>query len=66
MIKYNNKLQKRLNLDINYYKEYSLYYSPIEIEIKPIINRYGEFINISNIDKDYYHIYFDNKKKKII
>ena len=65
IIKYNKKIQKRLNININDYKEYPELYSPIEIEIKPITNRYGEFINISNVDKDYYHFYFDNGKEEI-
>ena len=66
--KYNKKLQKRLNININNYKEYSQLYSSIEIELKPTDNRYGKygkFINISDEDKDYYHIYFDNSKEEI-
>ena len=40
IIKYNKKLQKRLNININDYKEYSQFYTPIEIElILLIINR---------------------------
>ena len=60
IIKYNKKLQKRLNLNINDYKEYSLLYSSIEIELKNIEGKYGEFINISDEDKEHYHIYFDD------
>ena len=65
ILKYNKKLQKRLNLSINDYKEYSQIYSNIEIELKLNDNIYGKFINISNEDKEYYHIYFDNSKKEI-
>ena len=61
IIKYNKKLQKRLNLNINDYKEYSY----IEIELKIDEYKYGKFINISNEEKKYYHIYFDNSKEEI-
>ena len=64
IIKYNKQLQKRLNININDYKEYSEFYSPIEIELKLVDNRYGKFINISDEVKEYYHIYFDNSVKK--
>ena len=47
IMKYNKKLQKRLNLSINDFKEYyQMYYSPIEIELKLRENIYDEFINI--------------------
>ena len=64
IIKYNKKLQKRLNININNYIEYSQLYSSIEIEIKPVENKYGQFINILDEDK-YYHIYFDNSNEEI-
>ena len=66
IIKYNNNIKKRLNISIKDYKEYLEIYSPIELEIKPVNNKYGKFININNKeDEIYYHIYFNNKKKKI-
>ena len=65
IIKYNKKLQKALNLNINDYQEYSQLYTPIEIEIKLADNKYGEFINISDEDKKFYHIYFDNSNEEI-
>ena len=65
IIKYNKQLQKRLNININDYKEYSEFYSPIEIELKLVDNRYGKFINISDEEKEYYHIYFDNSIEEI-
>ena len=46
IIKYNKNIQQRLNLDINYYKEFSQTYSSIEIEIIPSKNKYDKFINI--------------------
>ena len=36
IIKYNNNIKRRLNININDYKEYSETYSSIEIEIIPI------------------------------
>ena len=41
IVKYNKKLQNRLNLSIEDYKEYS----SIEIELKLVNNKYGKFIN---------------------
>ena len=65
IMKYNKRLQKRLNLNINDYKEYSQLYSNIEIELKLVNNKYGEFLNIPDEDKEYYHIYFDNSNEEI-
>ena len=64
IMKYNKKLQKRLNININDYKEYSELYSSIEIELISN-NKEGEFINIPDNDKEYYHIYFDNSNEEI-
>ena len=65
IFKYNKQLQKRLNININNYKEYSQLYSSIEIELKLVDNKYGRFINISYEEKEYYHIYFDNSIEEI-
>ena len=65
IIKYNKNIKKRINLDINDFKEYSEKYSSIEIEIKLFRNKYGKFINIKNEEEIYYHIYFNNNKKEI-
>ena len=66
IIKYNNKIKERINICIKDYKEYSEIYSSIEIEIKPMENKYGRFINIKEGDEEYYHIYYnDNKKEQI-
>ena len=66
LIKYNKNIQKRMNININNYKDYSEKYSSIEIEIIPMKNEYGKFIDIKEEDKNYYHIYFnDNKKEEI-
>ena len=55
--KYNKNIKKRINININNYKEYSGKYSSIEIEIIPIKDGYGEFINIKKEDEKYYHIF---------
>ena len=63
IIKYNNKIKERINICIKDYKEYSEIYSSIEIEIKPVKNKYGEFINM-NENEIYFHIYFKIIRKK--
>ena len=66
VIKCNKKLQKRLDIDIKDYIEcYKLTCTSIELELMPVNNDYGLFINISDKDKKYYHIYFNNSKEKI-
>ena len=70
IIKYNKSIQRRINININNYKEYSEIYSSIEIEIKSMKNECGRFINgFINVDEDlkeYYHIYYnDNKEEEI-
>ena len=66
IIKYNKKIQKRLDININDYKEYSEHFTPIEIEIIPIKNIYGKFINISKKEEElYYHIYFNDSKEEV-
>ena len=63
IMKYNKILQKRLNLSINDYKKYFQLYSPIEIELYNIKSE-SKFINISNKDEKYYHIYFNNSNEE--
>ena len=65
IVKYNKKIQNRLNLSIKDYKEYSKIITPIEIEIIPNKGGYGKFINIKENDKLYYHIYFNDNKEEI-
>ena len=65
ILKINKKIQNRLNISIDDYKECSELYSSIEIKIKPAENKYGKFINIPDKDKEYYHIYFDNSNEEI-
>ena len=57
IIKYNKNIMKRINININDYKEFSEIYSSILIEIKPVENECGNFINIKKEeDEKYYHI----------
>ena len=67
IVKYNKKIQNRINLNIKNYKEYSEAFTPIEIEIIPTKDKYGKVLNINENDQLHYHIYFnDNKKEKKI
>ena len=61
IVKYNKKIQNRINLSVKDYKEYC----EIEIEIKTTKYKYGKFININENDKLYYHIYFNDNKEEI-
>ena len=65
IVKYNKRIQNRLNLSAKDYKEYSETFTPIEIEIIPDKGKYGKFININENDKLYYHIYFNDNKEEI-
>ena len=50
-IKYNKSIQKRIDININHYKDYSEKYSSIELEIIPMKEKYGKYINIKEEDK---------------
>ena len=66
IIKYNKKMQNRLNININDYKEYTEK-SPIEIDIIPkkVNYNYDKFIKLPCIsEKLYYHIYFNDNKEE--
>ena len=65
IVKYNKRIQNKLNLSIKDYKEYSETYTKIEIEIIPTKGKYGSFINIDENDKLYFHIYFNDNKEEI-
>ena len=64
IIKYNKKIKERINISIKDYKEYSEMYSSIEIEIKPVNNKFAKFINMNENEK-YYHIYLNDNKEEI-
>ena len=53
IVKYNNNIKQRLNLNINDFKKYSETHSSIEIEITTDIIGYGQFININDNNKLY-------------
>ena len=65
IVKYNKRMQNRMNLSVKDYKEYSETYSSIEIEIIPTKGKYGKFINIKENDELYYHIYFNDNNEEI-
>ena len=65
IVKYNKRIQNRINLSVKNYKEYSEAFTPIEIEIILTKDKYGKFININENDKLYYHIYFNDNKEEI-
>ena len=65
IVKYNKNIKKRINININDFKEYSEKYSSIEIEIKLVNNKYSKFINIKDEDELYYHIYLNKNKEEI-
>ena len=60
ILKCSKKLQKRTNLNINNYKKYSQYYSSIELTLTLDNYKNDKFINIPDLETEYYHIYFDN------
>ena len=62
IFKYNKNMKSKINI---YIKDYKEYYEQIEIEIIPILDKCGKFINIKKEDEKYYHIYFDDNKKEI-
>ena len=65
IIRYNRKLQKRFNLSIIDYREYTQIFTPIEILLKLSSNKYDIFINMNDELKEYYHVYFDNSNTEI-
>ena len=61
IVRYNKRMQNRLNLTIKNYEKFL----EIEIEIIPTKDKYGKFININENNKLYYHIYFNDNKGEI-
>ena len=67
IIKYNKKIQEKLDIRINDYKKY---YNQIEIEVIPTYPKYTtedkyKFINIVE-GQSYYHIYLNDDEKNEI
>ena len=65
IVKYNKKMQNKLNLSIKDYKEFLVKFSTIEIEIVPAKKIYSKFINICENEKLYYHIYINDNREEI-
>ena len=61
IIKYNKAIQKRINKDLNDYKNE---YYKIIIEIIPVEYSKGKIINVGKKYESYYHIYFNDIKKE--
>ena len=60
------KIQNKLDINSNNFKEFSEKFSSIELELTIIKKDYNKFINIlRDEDKVYYHIYFNDNKKEI-
>ena len=54
------------SININHYKVYSETKTSIELDIIPMKGENGKFIRSNEEDKKYFHVYFnDNKKKEI-
>ena len=60
IINHNKVFIRRLNLNINDYKEYSEKFSSIEIELILDKERYGKFINMKEGEESYFHIYVND------
>ena len=65
IIKYNKKIQKKLNLGLIDYKNNSELFSSIEIELELVENKFGKFINFKDKEEAYFHIYINNNKEEI-
>jgi len=63
IIKCSKKMQNRMNINMINYKTFS----DIEIDIKPVENRFGKIIKINKEEeKPFYHIYFNNNLNREI
>ena len=58
-------MKKKLDIEINDFKDYSEKFSTIEIEIIPAKDKYGKFINYKNNNNRYFNIYFNDEQKRI-
>ena len=65
-IRYNKSIQKRININVNHYKAYYETKTSIELDIIPMKGEYVKFLNINPENKKYFHIYFNENKKKEI
>ena len=65
ILKNNMNMQKRLNINIINYKDFSEKFTSIELEIIPFKDEYGSFIKLNEENKKYFHIYFNDNKKEV-
>ena len=65
IVKYNKILQKKLNITIKDFSDFKDLYLTTKIEIIPVKNKYGKFINVYEYNKEYYHIYFNDNKEEV-
>ena len=63
--KYNKKIQKRLNICLKDYIEYSELFSSIEIIIIPSKGKYDKFIKVNEDKKLFFKIYFNDNNEEI-
>ena len=61
ILKYNKHFQEMIGIKLQDFKDYS---EIIELEIIPVSNKLGKFINISNDNKEYYHIYYNDEQQE--
>ena len=61
IVKYNKKIQNKININIKDYKNYCEQYTTIEIEIIPAKGKYGLFYNRKDFKN--FHPYFNDNKK---
>ena len=60
VIRFNKKMQKIININLDDYKVFNRTFTSIEIEIKPS-DIYGKFLNVQNKKQEgYYHVYFND------
>ena len=66
IIRYNNQLQHKLDINITDFITLYETYTKIEIEIIPTnkLRKYNTFINYQKDFESYYHIYFNEKKEE--
>ena len=62
IIKINRSIQKLMKIDLNRYRECS---TVIIVELVPLKNAVGKFINIKEGEEKYFHIFFNDSKIEI-
>ena len=62
IIRYNKFIQSRIDKKVNYYK---YHYEKIELELFPIKNKHGKFINMRKKQAIHFHFYFNDNNNEI-